>query len=65
MLVRAAPGLKVPKEEQPRDYVAGDEPVLVPDSAYYRRRVADGDLIIVPEADTETGAPSAPKKTKE
>lgn len=63
MLVRASPGLKVPKEEQPRDYVEGAEPVLVPDSAYYRRRVADGDLIVVPEMDTETPVPA--KKTKE
>lgn len=51
LLVRAAPGLKVPKETQPRDYVEGDAPVSVPETAYYLRRVADGDLLLVPEID--------------
>lgn len=61
MLVRAATGLKVPKEEQPRDYIEGDQPVQVPESAYYLRRVTDGDLIIVQEIDQ----PLASKKMKE
>lgn len=45
MKVVAAPGLQVPKEEKPREYITQDEEVEVPDSAYYLRRVADGDLV--------------------
>lgn len=57
MQVQAAPGLKVPMEEKPRDYIADDVAVEVPDSAYYQRRIADGDLLKV--------APPAAKKPKE
>lgn len=44
MLVLAAPGLQVPQEEKPRDYITdtppeGEAGYTVPDSAYYLRRV--------------------------
>lgn len=48
MNVIAAPGIKVPKEDQPRDYLSDAEAVEVPDTAYYRRRLADGDLLPAP-----------------
>lgn len=48
MFVKAAPGLKVPKESQPRDYVADDTVVEVEATAYYLRRLSDGDLIAQP-----------------
>ncbi len=48
MLVKAAPGLKCPKEENPRDYIGDGDPVEVPDSAYYRRLVDDGSLMEIP-----------------
>lgn len=54
MWVKAAPGIKVPKEDKPREYVEGDVPVEVPDSAYTLRRIADGDLI-------QVAAPKTPK----
>ena len=44
--VSAAPGVKVPKEDAPRRYITGTE--TVDDTAYYRRRIADGDLILAP-----------------
>lgn len=47
MKVVAAPGLQVPKEDKPREYITQDEEVEVPESAYYLRRVADGDLVQV------------------
>ena len=55
MLVLAAPGIKVPKETQPRDYVTDTPPegsagFDVPESAYYLRRITDGDLIVVEPA---------------
>lgn len=46
MIVKAAPGVKVPLENQPYTYIE-QEPVEVDDSVYYQRRIADGDLIEV------------------
>ncbi|TCS38481.1 hypothetical protein EDC30_102220 [Paucimonas lemoignei] len=45
--VKAAPDLKVPYEGNPRKYITDGEPVLVPDVHYYRKAVAEGDLIEV------------------
>lgn len=45
MKVRAAPGIKVPREDKPREYITDTEAVDLPDTAYYLRRVAEGDLI--------------------
>lgn len=52
MLVLAASGLKVPLEGKPRDYITdtppeGERGFTVIDSAYYLRRVAEGDLVEV------------------
>lgn len=47
MLVQAAPGIKVPMEEKPRDYITDADATEVPESAYYLRRIADGDLVTV------------------
>lgn len=55
MQVKAAPGIQVPKEDKPREYIADAVSVDVPETAYYLRRVADGDLVKV----------VAPKKSKE
>ena len=53
MLVLAAPKLKVPMEGKPRDYITdtppeGEQGYTVIDSPYYLRRVAEGDLVMVP-----------------
>lgn len=62
MLVLAAPGLQVPQEEKPRDYITdtppeGEAGYTVPDSAYYLRRVTEGDLVVVdPPVKTKKGA---------
>ncbi|WP_175992311.1 DUF2635 domain-containing protein [Burkholderia vietnamiensis] len=45
MKVIARKGLRVPKERAPRQYITDAESVEVPDTAYYMRRVTDGDLI--------------------
>lgn len=52
MKVKAAPGIKVPREDKPREYITdtppdGEQAFEVPESAYYLRRVSDGDLVIV------------------
>ena len=53
MQVLAAPGILVPLEGKPRDYITdmppeGEAGYTVPDTAYYLRRLTDGDLIEVP-----------------
>lgn len=61
MQVLAAPGLKVPMEEKPRDYITdtppeGETAYAVPDTVYYTRRVLEGDLIeVVAPAKTKKG----------
>ncbi len=46
MQVSAVPGTHCPKEGKPRLYITDNVPEEVPDSAYYRRLVADGSLIL-------------------
>lgn len=43
--VRAAPGLKVPRESQPHSYIDEHAAVDVPASAYYLRCLMYGDLV--------------------
>lgn len=50
MKVKAAPGIQVPKEDKPREFITDAEAVEVPNSAYYLRIVAEGDLIDVDAA---------------
>ncbi len=47
MKVKAAPGLSVPKEHSPREYITEDQVVQVERTAYYMRRLAEGDLVEV------------------
>jgi hypothetical protein len=54
MQVKAATGLKVPMEDKPHDYITDAESVDVPESAYYQRRVSDGDLLIDAPVKTKT-----------
>lgn len=44
MKVKSAAGLRVPYESQPRRYIE-QKPVDVPDTIYYRRLLATGDLV--------------------
>jgi hypothetical protein len=50
MIVQTTPGVKCPMENNPREYITDAEPVEVPDTAYYRRLVADGSLVEIPPA---------------
>ncbi|WP_449543649.1 DUF2635 domain-containing protein [Enterobacter ludwigii] len=71
MKVKAAPGVRVPKERSPREYITEAEEVEVRRSPYYLRRQADGDLVLVtpgdghlPEAGDDTNdAPAATDTT--
>lgn len=44
--VKAADGVKVPLEHQPYAYIE-QAVVEVEPTAYYQRRIADGDLIVI------------------
>jgi hypothetical protein len=46
LTVTAASGLRVPLENQSRQYI-DIEPVTVPDTVYYRRLITSGDLVSV------------------
>ncbi|HZZ04639.1 DUF2635 domain-containing protein [Paraburkholderia sp.] len=59
MKVIARTGLRVPKERAARKYITDAEAVDVPDTAYYIRRVTDGDLIDQSTASDAATAPSA------
>lgn len=65
MKVKAAPGMKFPMEDNARKYITTDA-VTVENTAYYRRAVQDGDLILVkdePEmAEQDAGAEKAKVK---
>ncbi|TQN84359.1 UNVERIFIED_ORG: uncharacterized protein DUF2635 [Citrobacter freundii] len=58
MKVKAAPGVKFPMEDNARKYIT-TEAVNVENTAYYRRAVQDGDLILV--TDTPETEPAAEK----
>lgn len=45
MKVKAAPGVRVPIEGAPRKYIIENVEADVSESAYYLRRISDGDLI--------------------
>lgn len=53
--VKARAGVRVPREDNPRRYIE-QEPVEVPESAYYLRRLSDNDLV---NADAGTATPAA------
>lgn len=47
MKVIARTGVRVPTEHHARQYITDAEAVEVPDTAYYLRRLGEGDLIVV------------------
>lgn len=58
ILVKAQPGEKCPCEDNPRTYITdAAQGTAVADSAYYRRLIADGSLVIV--------EPPSPAQAKE
>lgn len=60
LTVKAAAGVRVPQEDNARRYITDAESATVPDTAYYRRRVRDGDLILVTP---DSSAPVKPPVT--
>ncbi|HDT6544755.1 TPA: hypothetical protein QFT03_001705 [Kluyvera ascorbata] len=65
MKVKAAPGVKVPREENARRYITSDTDVTVEDSAYYRRQISAGDLILVTGTDNKKAVKTAKPDAQE
>lgn len=70
MKVKVKTGVQVPREDNPRRYVSDTEVLEVADSsAYYLRRIADGDLERVedkaPAADASKAAAAVKTATSE
>ncbi|MED9379637.1 DUF2635 domain-containing protein [Escherichia marmotae] len=63
MKVKAAPGMKFPMEDNARKYIT-TETVTVENTAYYRRAVQDGDLILVKDEPETAEQDTGPEKTK-
>ncbi|MGC8341850.1 DUF2635 domain-containing protein [Pantoea ananatis] len=65
MKVKANTGVLVSREDNPRRYVSDTEALEVPESTYYLRRIADGDLLRVEdnESASDTAALPAPATT--
>ncbi len=66
MKVKAAPGMKFPMEDNARKYIT-TEAVTIENTAYYRRAVQDGDLILVkdgPEANVTAEQDAVQVKAK-
>lgn len=61
--VKASPGLKVPREDNPRRYITDEKAIEVEDSAYYRRQIMAGDLAEVTASSKNTA--SKPTATTE
>lgn len=58
MKVKAREGIRVPREDNARRYIE-QEPVEVPESTYYQRRLNEGDLVNVTEATVDNTAAAA------
>lgn len=63
MKVKAAPGMKFPMEDNARKYIT-TEAVTVENTAYYRRAVQDGDLILVKDEPETAEQDTSPEKAK-
>ncbi len=60
MFVVAAPDLRVPTEGDPRQYIepAPADPVEVPETSYYQRRVLSGELVVVKKKNSSAKQPA-------
>lgn len=67
MRVTAAEGLRVPVEGNPRQYIEHNpaEPVEVPDTSYYRRRLLAKELVEVVASPTEVATEAEPQTAVE
>ncbi len=65
--VKAASGIRYPLEGTPSKHVTDAEALEVPDTAYYRKAIADGDLVLesAPEPTSVAAPVTTPKAKKD
>lgn len=61
LYVQAAPGLKLPKEGDPRSYITDVRAEPVASTHYYRKAIVDGDLVQVAEGEFKKQSAAAAK----
>lgn len=61
MKIQAAPGLKVPRDDNPRKYITDSAPVEIEMTGYYIRRMSSGELIEVKTTTTKTTTDTSKK----
>lgn len=54
--VKAAAGVRVPREDNARRYITATDVVTVPNTAYYQRQISAGDLVVVDSSNKATKA---------
>jgi hypothetical protein len=59
--VKAAAGIKIAKENEPRNHIPDDDFILVEDSHYYRKAIADGDIELKADEPAKSGAKAGAK----
>jgi len=52
--VKARPGIRVPRQGAPRRHITDAAAVVVESSAYYRRQLRDGDLVLAPQTSEDS-----------
>lgn len=62
MKVLAAPGTRCPMEGNPRERITDKSPREVPDTAFYRRLIKEGSLVLATE--TEPAKPARRKSVR-
>lgn len=62
--VKAAQGLRVPMADNPHQYIVQEVMEVDGDEVYYRRLIAEGDLIILPDKLPEPSPEKQPESKK-
>ncbi len=62
--VKAAAGIKYPLDGYPNKYITDAEAQDVPDCAYYRKALLDGDLVLADQPIAAAPAPAPASKSK-
>lgn len=65
MFVKAAPGIKVPRENDPRQYITETEPVELEMTGYYIRRMSDGDLLEASAQEVQAAREAAAERARD
>lgn len=62
--VKASGGMKYPLQGHPNKYINDADAASVPDTAYYRKALLDGDLVLADQPVEPAPAPASASKSK-